>query len=233
MTTQTQTKDYLGCSDIIAVLSRYLEILIDKGVIEEDEYHDYKNHYYYYIEKHFSDINAALWEYLEILDDEGIIEDYADNYNHIDQFFNSWSFRYSGCYISSEHIIERLDEVYYENKPEEYDFEDYDDYVEALEKFENEELDDEELEERHNELCNVIHDFKHNIYSYLELLREDLETNITTFRFEDEKTGATFYIPITSKFFDYYYNATYRYFELEMKQAIYEASREYPFIRYL
>lgn len=125
-TKQTQTKDYIVCSDEKAILLRCLEILKDKGVIEEDYYYNYKNYYNCYSEKYFIYINNIFWEYLEMLDDEGIIEDYAKEYA-VEQFYNSYNsviIRWICHKATINDIIGEFGEDF-ENEPDKDDFDIY------------------------------------------------------------------------------------------------------------
>ena len=208
--TQTQNIEKVECDNVNVVLMRYLEILEDEGIIEEENYETEEA-----IEKYCVDVNDVLCKYLEMLDDDGIIEDYA-NEEAIEQFNHSRTFYYGGYTIGADDIIDLVDERFLKNQPSEYDFDDYDDYIDAI-------------EERDNELYDMIYDLKVDFYMKLELLRSELEDE-AIFNVVDEETGATLYIPPYSKYFDYYYDVVYEYVHFVIVNAFKEASKVYPFI---
>ena len=210
-------KDYIVCSNNKAVLLRYLEILKDKGVIEEDDYYNYKNYYNIYSEKYLfhTHLNTALWEYLEILDNDGVIEDYAKEHA-VEQYYDS---RKGPCFsydITAKDIISWIDEDF-ENKPDEDDFDNYDDYEYAIERF-------------YNEVYAGIYDAKVFLRNRIEYLPVDLQNNGATFTVVDKDTGATLIIPATSKYFDYFEDIVYEYIYKRVESVFKEVSEKYPFI---
>ena len=167
---------------------------------------------------------AFLWKYLDELHDKGIIEDYASKHA-IEQFTNSYQFiygsyslgfKYCSYNLTADDIIKLVDK-HLANKPNEYDFDNYDDYIDAIEEFDK-------------NLVSTICDFRIDYRKKLDRLRSDFGEWSDTFYIADESTDARIYIPMSSKYFKYYYNIAHEYYNNMLATAFHEASKIYPFI---
>ena len=213
----TEARDYIECSNVDIVMYKLLEMLEYDDIIEEYDYNIYDA-----IEEFFFDTDEAFYYYLDMLDDNGVIEEYANEYA-IEQFTNDYKFKYGYYNVTAKDIIDEITYLvnkYFENKPNREDYsgfcEDYK-YSEAV-------------EENNRILNDGISYLKDRYYILSELLHEHLEYHYPTFNLVDKETGVTFYIPITSKYFNYYYNVIQQYVNNMITNAFKEASKVYPFI---